>query len=301
MPSTVASAAPVRTLLAGAIDYAGLFPPAELDLTRALNEYLAVRSGDERWALGRFIVPARRLPDLAQRLLAGPIGSPHDPLPVAALLGVGVADDVEAVERFSREVAAVARVESVEVKAGSVGVARAVLAAIPPSWTSYLEVPPGADLEPVLDELVAGSARAKLRTGGVTVEAFPGPEAVLDFLEGCARRRLPFKATAGLHHPLRGEYPLTYASAAPRATMYGYLNVLGAAALLWSAGSRAEARAVLLESSGAAVSIGDEGLRIGARLLTPEELSRARTGFIDGFGSCSFREPLDELAPLVRA
>ena len=51
-------------LLAGAIDYAGLFPPAALDMAGAVSEYASyVRSGD-RWALGRFVVAASRLEEL---------------------------------------------------------------------------------------------------------------------------------------------------------------------------------------------------------------------------------------------
>src|ERR1039458_1007223 len=51
----------------------------------------------------------------------------------------------------------------------------------------------------------------KVRTGGLTPEAIPESEAVADFLCRAAARRLPFKATAGLHHPIRSLHPLTYA------------------------------------------------------------------------------------------
>ena len=51
----------LRTLLAGAIDYAGLFPPAALDMPEAARNYAAYRAGPHAWALGRFIVPSARL------------------------------------------------------------------------------------------------------------------------------------------------------------------------------------------------------------------------------------------------
>jgi len=55
---------PVHTLLHGAIDYAGLFPPAALDLGAAVANYASYRSGTACWALGRLIVPAARLREL---------------------------------------------------------------------------------------------------------------------------------------------------------------------------------------------------------------------------------------------
>src|SRR5919107_1312328 len=55
----------VRVLLTDAIDYAGLFPPAQLDMPGAVAEYAAYLDSPHRWALGRFVVPAARLADLA--------------------------------------------------------------------------------------------------------------------------------------------------------------------------------------------------------------------------------------------
>ena len=48
-------------------------------------------------------------------------------------------------------------------------------------------------------------------------------------LTGGWRSRSPL----GLHHPVRGEYPLTYAPDAPRGVMHGFLNVFLAAAFVW--------------------------------------------------------------------
>jgi hypothetical protein len=300
VPPTVSVSAPVRALLAGAVDYAGLFPPANLDLTRALDEYLAVRATDERWALGRFVLPVATLGELARALHQGrflPEGSL--PIPLAAVIGPVLLDDIRTIERFNRECAGAVVVEAVEVKAPTPDAVRHALAALPARWIRYVEVPPAAGLPDLLDALKEGGAFAKLRTGGVTPDAFPGPDAVLDFLEGCARRRLPFKATAGLHHPVRGEYRLTYAPDAETAPMYGYLNLIGAAAVLWTGHSRAEAREVLLASAPEAFRFEARGLRMLDRLMSADTLASVRSEFAHGFGSCSFREPLDELAPLA--
>jgi hypothetical protein len=55
----------LRTLLAHAIDYAGLFPPAQLDMPGAVAEYESYLASSDAWALGRFVVPAARLRELA--------------------------------------------------------------------------------------------------------------------------------------------------------------------------------------------------------------------------------------------
>jgi hypothetical protein len=292
--------ASVRALLAGAVDFAGLFPPANLDLTRAIGEYLSIRATDERWALGRFVIPVAALAELARSLHQGRF-LPDGPVPIslAAVTGAVLPDDIRIIERFNRECAGAVAVEAVEVKAPTLDAVRHALVALPARWTRYLEVPPAAGLSGMLDALKEGGAFAKLRTGGVTPDAFPSPDAVVGFLEGCAQRRLPFKATAGLHHPVRGEYRLTYAPGAETAPMYGYLNLIGAAAVLWTGHSRAEARAVLLASAPGSFRFEAGGVRMLGRLVSVDTLESVRSGLVHGFGSCSFREPLDELAALA--
>lgn len=290
-----------RTLLGRAIDYAGLFPPALLPLPEVLSRYREYRASAEAWALGRLVIPADRLAELAVIARASPRASegvrsargPVDPVPISALVGTGTADDVDAIERFNRE-QTVARVETVEVKAGSAGTALAVLAAIPPAWVSYLEVPVGEAGEAVLDVVAARGVRAKVRTGGTRADAFPDPDALSRFLTAAEARGVPFKATAGLHHPLRGSFPLTYAEDAPSGTMYGYLNLALAALLAWSGRGESAIRDALLESEASALRIENASLCWRDDSFPVEILQTMRSEFFHGFGSCSFREPLDE-------
>src|SRR5712692_2981712 len=60
-----------------------------------------------------------------------------------------------------------------------------------------------------LDEVQRAGCFAKLRTGGVKPEMIPAVGDVAAFIAACAERRLAFKATAGLHHPVRALHPLT--------------------------------------------------------------------------------------------
>ena len=46
------------------VDYAGLFPPAGLDMRAAVGNYARYAAGPWAWALGRFIVPVSRLEEL---------------------------------------------------------------------------------------------------------------------------------------------------------------------------------------------------------------------------------------------
>lgn len=284
-----------RALLGRAIDYAGLFPPATLPLADVLSRYREYRGSADAWALGRLVVPADRLAELADVARAeGPKQSRDDGcLPISALVGTGTADAVDAIERFNREQTA-ARVETIEVKAGSAGTALAVLAAIPPGWVSYLEIPAGEAGDAVLDVAAARGARAKVRTGGTRADAFPDADSLTHFLVAAEARGVPFKATAGLHHPLRGEFPLTYDAGAPAGTMYGYLNLALAATLAWTGRAEAAIRSALVESDASALRIENESLTWRSESFPEEVLRIMRSEFFHGFGSCSFREPLDE-------
>jgi hypothetical protein len=146
-------------------------------------------------------------------------------------------------------------------------------------------------------ERIAG-AFAKIRTGGVTPEAIPAPEQVADFLFQAAGRRLPFKATAGLHHPIRSLHPLTYAHRGPRAMMHGFLNVFAAAAFAWHGMDRACLAELLGETDARAFEFSDDGLRWRGRAISAEQVRAARRDFAHSFGSCSFEEPVGDLREL---
>jgi hypothetical protein len=156
------------------------------------------------------------------------------------------------------------------------------------SLPTYCEVP----LEQV------GHAFAKVRTGGLTPEAIPSVDAIADFLHRAAARRLPFKATAGLHHPIRSLRPLTYAPDSPRAVMHGFLNVFLAAAFAWQGAERNVVGAVLAEEDPRAFQFGADGLRWRDQRLSTPQIQSSRDEFAHSFGSCSFEEPVADLREL---
>jgi hypothetical protein len=154
----------------------------------------------------------------------------------------------------------------------------------------YCEVPVGD-----LDEVKRVGSFAKLRTGGVKPDAIPTVADVAAFIVACADRRLPFKATAGLHHPVRSLQSLTYESNAPRAVMHGFLNVFLAAAFAWR-GDR-DLEPVLAETDPTAFRF-DDRAHWRDRSLSAEQVREARERFAHSFGSCSFEEPVRDLEAL---
>jgi len=291
---------PIRALLAGAIDYAGLFPPAALDLATVVANYGRYRVGDEAWALGRLVVPVARLDDLERAAgtrwredaLAG-----HAPWRISALVGNDVAADARRTAAFNQTHAPAAVVDCVEARARSVAEVEA-LGGLFDGVDLFVEVPLATELAPLISAIRGIRAHAKVRTGGVTADAFPDARDVARFLKACAEGGVSFKATAGLHHALRGEYRLTYAPDSPTGTMFGYFNIFLASAQAQTGASLEQLIRTLAGSNRAMLGIDDEEIRWEGGRASTEMMQRTRANFALAFGSCSFREPLDDLGTL---
>ena len=167
--------------------------------------------------------------------------------------------------------------------------------AAPKTREVYVEVPLDGSTPALLDAILNAKLRAKLRTGGVTANAFPAAADVISFIRACLDRDLAFKATAGLHHPIRGSYRLTYDGASPMGTMYGYLNVFLAAVFMQEGLSDKEAVELLGESDPASIVIEDQSIRWRDHAIQADAIATVRASAATSFGSCSFREPVDEL------
>ena len=235
-----------RALLGRLIDHAPLFPPASLPPDEALAEDRRFRSGPYGWLVKRFVVPASKLPEVT-----------GEPLPLSVVLDSGALpppdDRIEAVE------APPALDPDVLVDAAA---------------EIYVEVQPADAIR--LDQLAALGLRAKVRCGG---ERVPRPGALAEFIWACRRRGLAFKATAGLHHPVRSD------------DEHGFLNLL-AAAIFGDEGDALE------EEDAAAFRLTEHEFAWRDRTAGPEEIARVRTELFVGFGSCSAQEPVDALLAL---
>jgi hypothetical protein len=170
---------------------------------------------------------------------------------------------------------------------------------LPARFTAYFEIPIISDVSPLVKAIAAAGARAKVRTGGITPEAFPRAERIVDFIAACKDQSVAFKATAGLHHAVRGEYRLTYEPGSPKAMMYGFLNLFVAGALLYMGESEDTALSALEDSDPSAFTFSNDALQWREKRIALEQIVRFRSRFGISFGSCSFREPVDELASLA--
>lgn len=250
----------LRILLDGLIDYAGLFPPAALSMQDAVRNYARYREEEHSWALGRFVVPAERVREVPRTFPLSVLATPANIPEREPVLEVK-ATTIEEIEEIARQTA---------------------------GRTVFVEL---TDLA-LIGAIREHSLRAKIRTGGITPDAFPTAASIAAFLRACKAEGVAFKATAGLHHPLRCVKPLTYEPHAAVGMMHGFVNVFLAAAML------DDAEAILAEEDGAAFAFDDEGARWRDRQVRNEELRAMRRTFGISFGSCSFEEPIADLKAL---
>jgi hypothetical protein len=274
------------TLLAGLIDYAGLYPPASLDMRSAVENYRRYRGGRGSNALGRFIVDGARLDEL--RTAAGKI----DDLKLSLIVS-----QPPQVRELSRLIDEGVPIEVVECKAASPGDVEQITRGVPRGVDAFVEVPVHPFQPDLIRAISNGEARAKLRMGGVTGEAIPSVAAVARTIEALMRAQLAFKATAGLHHPIRSRHPLTYAQDSPSGVMHGFINLIGAVATLLSGEKVEEAQKILAEEDAEAWNLSPQSLAWRSHRWTTDHLFKTRKTFVS-FGSCSFEEPMRDLEAL---
>lgn len=285
----------LRVLMTHLVDYAGLFPPAALPMDAAAAAYAGYRCSPDAWALGRFVVPIARLRELAAAAPARQANEP--PWLLSVLAGADFAADARLLEDFSRDHEAHFTVDTVEARAAEPGRMEEAVHVFP-GRTVYAELPLAHDPLPMLRRARETGARAKMRTGGVTPDDIPTAAQVARFLAACAEVDVAFKATAGLHHPVCGSYPLTYAPDAPCAPMFGFVNVFVAAALARAGASVAVVERALGDDDAHAFHFGEDAVRWDAQTVSRHELQTVRAEQAISFGSCSFREPIDGIEAL---
>ena len=296
-------------LLDALIDYAGLFPPASLGMTGAVENYGNYSRSEYSWILGRFICPVARLGEFEKALgaLFGDTGRQHNAAgfrgELSVLPGADISFDLDRVQEFNARFAASplpvdVEIKSVELKVASPEEIARISNIMPEGLETYVEIPASGHQRELIAAVADCGLRAKIRTGGETADKFPVPEDVVEFIRLCAAAGVPFKATAGLHHPLRSMHRFTYQLDSPSGIMHGFLNVFLTAAFLKAGMEPALAKQVLVEQSAGAFHFDSNEIVWRDHKLNVRDIAAARQGFSVSFGSCSFTEPIDDLRTL---
>jgi hypothetical protein len=262
-----------HALLGRLIDHAALFPPASMDMPEAIEADRAARASENAWMLDRFICPASRLGEL-----------PADAPALSVVLDGGEGD----IEAVAEAQAAGRRIELVEARPPDVtwipDTQALVREKLGPHVHTFWELPPGRGLRGEVAAVLEAGAGAKIRCGGETV---PPVEAVAAFVAACRDAEVPFKATAGLHHPIR------------RGERHGFLNLLAAAVFAHAGGlGEEELAALLAEEDPSAFTVDRDGLAVAGRRADDVAIATARAELFIAYGSCSFTEPVEDLTGL---
>jgi hypothetical protein len=296
MPATLS------VMLDGLIDFAGLFPPAELEMTAMVSAYREAMLDERGWMVGRIIVPVSRLDEFehaAADLL--PDEEEADPWCVSALTRPcgdgGFGADLDAIAAFNTRHAEAACgravIDVIESRGDTAAAIDAAMDMIPDDIFPFIEISHKSDPRGLLAVLAGSEAAAKIRTGGVRPELYPSVDELAAFIAASASAGVPFKATAGLHHPLPNMNDVV------PARQHGFLNVFLAAIMARSQELDAEAVRPLLEVCDPdAFVFGDDIARLGEYEIDRDEIEEARLSFAISFGACSVSDPWADLASL---
>lgn len=298
--------ASLRALVARAIDYAGLFPPASLALEPALRNHAQYVRLPDAWMLGAFILPPGQFDGAVESLSQF---EKQNPLRISALgpkteNAIGFLDALETmmpavsalVSRHS-EVLTVTQLEMPlpeQADAALLANARAITGELP----AFLEASPdaaGRTIVLLAEHNASVSSRPmgyKLRTGGVTASAFPTSPQIANALVASAKHHVPIKFTAGLHHPIRKFH------SSVETRMHGFLNVLGAGVLAAEHGWDAPQIVRMLEDEDPGSFAFDDKQFAWREWKIETDRIDGRRELVTSLGSCSFDEPREDLRAL---
>ncbi|MFD0900654.1 hypothetical protein [Actinomadura sediminis] len=270
----------VPAFAAGLCDDAAVFPPGRAPLAAAVPAHRRHRTAPYAALVGPLVLPATALDDLAP-LLAGDAGGALDVAltapagPAQAAGALAAAADLP-VELHGLEIAVPAGWTASELVRAVDGLRTDV--------PVHVEVPRDERRPAIVAALAASGHRAKFRTGGVTADLYPDPDELAAAVAAAVAAGVPFKATAGLHHPVRNTDPGTGFD------QHGFLNLLLATDAALDGRPAADLAALLADRDAASVAA-----RVAA--LPPGRTAAARAAFVS-FGTCSITDPLTELADL---
>lgn len=286
----------VKILLSEIIDYAGLFPPSGLSMSESVINYATYKNSNFSWMLGRFICPVGRLDEFQNSAKDFFARDAKSIWKLSVLASDDIYETIRKVEEFNIQNAPGAICDTLEIKAATPDQIDKIAGAVPETFTNYFEVPLDDSLSEMVSSLALNKQRGKIRTGGVTSDLFPTTDEIIRFMRTCLAANIPFKATAGLHHPIRCFKPLTYEPNSPKGRMHGFLNLFLATGFAREGYKPDILEEILEEEFEEVFEFDDNGAYWQKEyFLNNAKLENLRESHITSFGSCSFDEPIVDL------
>jgi hypothetical protein len=314
----------LKALMSRSLDYAGLFPPAQLPLKSAIEEFAQIRADENEWLVVRFVLPALRISEFSQEARgalaeaslrrtpwhisglirsAAPISEALDLLRSEASLLRGLCDShAGALVLDSLELPLpdeVANSHDQDLARGFFQEAIKILDELQLRVPMFWEVRCEKSFEHValaafhLNRTEDSRICLKFRTGGLTPQAIVSPESLAHAFRLTISHQVPFKLTAGLHLALR------HYDGQVGTELFGFLNTFCAAVLGWKHMlSETELALLLQEKSLANFKFTNDSLSWKHYTASISEIQSIRTNGLKSFGSCSFYEPIEDLKKL---
>lgn len=315
----------VSALMHGLIDYAGLFPPAQLDLDTAIKNFASYLDSDDRWMLSKFIIPASRLIELDAYASLFELNKPFHfsvtgkPSETVETFEAHIVQDLEKIRSFKQELDHLVSPDLFEVRlpvnnTQDDGDLDALLAWVDRSKAErglshlqiFYEISWKGDWERNSKRGIAALERfnsqrdpshpeagLKLRCGGVDPAEVPSSEVVASALHLAAQHKLPFKATAGLHHPIR-HYREEYGG-----WMHGFVNLFIAGVLARRQHLTVdELTTIISETDAASFLFEEDQVSYKTWSIPLHGFEAERQQAMISYGSCSFDEPREDMQAL---
>lgn len=315
----------LELFLTGLIDYAGLFPPAKLPLDEAYPNFVKYKNEKYEWILSKFICPALKLNELEVLLYEVP--EQYEKVYSLSILGKSGSDkdeffenlksDLDVWKNFRQKNSTVTNSSALEIK-----IPESIIASGNAEKVYDLIAQCSDDVCEIIDESVRiafevtlfddwkhntrkaieaikkhnlnfNNSVFKLRTGGVTSDAFPEPEKIAFVIRELLDRNIPMKCTAGLHHPVR------HYNESVNTKMHGFFNIFGCGVIAYTHNmSHFEMIKMLEDETASNFDFSDDYFEWNGYRITLDEIAAGREEFMLSFGSCSFDEPLEDLRSL---
>lgn len=310
-------------------DYAGLFPPAKLDLNSALQYYLDYQIHKYHDMLGKFVLPANKCREtdffLSQNKTLSVV-----PFSVLLSQAKNLNAFFDVLQEDYNNLCVLAKNDNCIISSFEFSLPSdcfhehenlfSVFDKIQKQFLSlknlskqtafFCEIPflPHEEMNLILfkikqfNEIKQNKISIKIRTGGITPQSIPTIETLTNTFLLLAKHSLSFKVTAGLH------VPVPNFNQTVNAQMHGFLNVIFSSFFAFfydlyfqkSSCSIKQTIAALLQSidysncriqnEGVSVFINDKEM-----FFSNKTISVFRENYFKGIGTCDFFEPIDLL------